>query len=234
MMLEIILWSFVLIIFAIGFILMFIAYRRQNNKYYLGVMIFFLLFFIARICVFLNFYLFGYQGDIIYLIGYPVWFWLQLGYVVFSHGGLFFIYYALESEILNKESQIINTRFIFSILTIVDIIISIVNFVIITELTFLIAPILLTILLCLPLLYLYIGIKSSDQARINAFFFSLGILLVEFGILLALPEARLYVWAYLTPAWVPIFFAPIFHILGGVILLWGIRGLLRSMPERKS
>ncbi|TFG00828.1 MAG: hypothetical protein EU540_04805 [Promethearchaeota archaeon] len=225
---EIILWLIAIALLGYcGFNLYHIN-QEQKNIYSWSIMMFFFFFLISRLCTFLNVYVFNYRAQTTYLINYPLWYWLQIGYAVFSHLGIMFVYYVIEKDM-------INTKYLFSTLCVVDIILTIVNYSIEAELgLILITPILFSILLGLPMLYIYLGLKSSGRERVNCFIISIAIILVALGIVLSLPEARLLFWSLYSPYWFYAIFAPVFHILGTLILVRMFNIILKSPTQAKA
>ncbi|MHA1269266.1 MAG: hypothetical protein ACTSPY_05710 [Candidatus Helarchaeota archaeon] len=214
---EIALWITVIIAILIGSLIIYKKYTKNKTKYIFGIFLFFILFFICRICSFLNYYVYNFRGDI-YLLDdlyiHPEWFWLQVGYNVFSYSGAFILYFVLER-------YIIKTRYIFSGSTLILGVLSISNYLVIYDLTMAQLPFYLLVLLGFPSIYLYLAIKSSGSIRINSILISIGVLLFEFGMALAIPEAQLLLWANFMPSLAYEILGPLLQLLGTIIMLFG-------------
>lgn len=215
--LEITLWIGALIVIFIGIVIMYRKYNRDKTKYLLGITLFFILFWICRVVSFLNYFIFGFEGDI-YLLDdlftHPEWFWLQFAYNTFSYVGAFILYFVLEK-------YIIKTRFIFSTSTLIVLVLSSVNYLIVPDLTTIQLPFYLLVLLGFPSIYLYLAIKSSGDIRVNSLLISVGIFIFEFGMALAIPEAQKLIWANFMPLLLIQILGPLLHIIGGIIMLIG-------------
>ncbi|MHA1230153.1 MAG: hypothetical protein ACTSRP_08255 [Candidatus Helarchaeota archaeon] len=214
---EIILWILVMILIFISCIIMYKRYKKDKTKYLLGITLFFILFFLCRICTFTNYYIFGFKGDI-YLLDdlttHPEWFWLQFGYNEFSYGGAFILYFVLER-------YIIKTKYIFSISTLIEAVLSTINYLIVPDLTLIQVPFYLIVLLGFPSIYLYLAIKSAGQVRINSLLISIGVLIFEVGMALAIPEAQLLLWSQFMEPIVYKILGPTLQFVGNIIMLSG-------------
>ncbi|MHA1694166.1 MAG: hypothetical protein ACTSXT_08700 [Candidatus Helarchaeota archaeon] len=215
--LELILWIGVLIIVFLGFLVIYMKYKSDKTKYLMGIALFFALFFIARICSFVNYYILGFKGDIYLfddLFVHPEWFWLQFGYNEFSYGGAFILYFVLER-------YVIKTKYFFSVCTVIIAVLSSLNYLIIMDLTTIQVPFYLIVLLGLPSIYLYLAIKSSGNIRLNSSIICIGILIYEIGMALSIPEAQMLLWSNFMPCLVYEICGPLFQIIGGIIMING-------------
>lgn len=214
--LEIILWISVMIALLIGVFIIYTKYKKDKIPYTLGIMCFFALFLLSRVCSFINFYWFNYRGEL-YLVEHPTWLWLQIGYNFFSYAGGFILYFVLEK-------YIIKTKFIFSGATVGGAIISILNYLTIEDLTLISIPFYLLVLFGFPLIYFYLAIKSTGKVRKDSLLIGIGILFFEIGMAFAIPEAQQLIWANFMYPLIYELGGPIFHLVGEGIMLKGFLG----------
>lgn len=221
---EIALWILCMMVNLACLIVMYKPYLKQKTNFLLSIMIFFLLFLLARICVFVNVYLFNYSGEITHLIDYPQWFWMQVGYTLFSYIGLFAIFFVLEREV-------INTKYTFCALIVINAVLSIINYMIGIDITLVVVPFYLTVLIGMIVIYFYIARKSEGKIRKSSYLIAFAIFLFEVGLALSLPEARSPLSALGFPPWSFAIFGPVLQIIGLLAILKGFA--LARMPEKE-
>lgn len=194
-------------------------YEKAKMKFYFGVALFYIVFVLARLFEVIRVY-FTPDGYIPPLTGLN--FVLKTGYTVFSYIGLTTIYFVLESYVFT------NTKKVFTILVPIACILSIwftfySPFDPMYNLLFtIVLPIYAIILLGIVGLYIYLAIKSSGEVRRNSIMIIFGILLFEFGILFALPEAQKSVFGAI-PLDILLLLAPIFSIIGVILQIRGFK-----------
>lgn len=208
---EMVLWIIAIGELFIGFLILFREYRKENSKYILGIAIFLILFFISRICNFINVYYVGYSYDT-YLLDEPLNFWLQFGYNIFSYIGLFILYFVIET-------YIVKSKYIFTACVVILSIIAITNYFIIIDIFIWQIPFFATVLLGIPSIYIYLAIKSSGQIRKNSLYISLGMLLFEIGVVFGVPNIQRIISTSFAFGWIFEILAPILHIIGIFILI---------------
>jgi hypothetical protein len=219
-LIEIILWIIAIGELFVGFIILFRESRKENSKYILGISIFVILFFISRICNFINVYYVGYSYDT-YLLDDPLNFWLQFGYNIFSYIGLFILYFVIET-------YIVKTRYIFTACVVILSIIAITNYFVVIDIFVWQIPFFAIVLLGIPSIYIYLAFKSSGNIRKNSLYISLGMLLFEMGVVFGVPNIQRILITSVAFGWIFEILAPILHIIGIFIL---IRAFTKKMAE---
>jgi hypothetical protein len=214
MMAEIILWIVVIVITGLGSLGMYLIYRKSKSNFTLGVALFFLLIMLSRILIMPLVYFYGYDGSIQYLLPYPTLLWLQIGFNVLSYSGVFILYLVLER-------YIINTKFIFSAMTLILLTLSIMNYFFVQNQFPWQIPFFIAVVLGFPIIYLNMAIKSSGDIRRNAITLALGMVLFELGMALSIPNAQALLWSAIMPTVVYEFLAPILQIIGTIIIYRG-------------
>lgn len=188
-------------------------YRKDESKYSLGVALFLFLFLIARISVFFLVYSYGYDGTQQYLLPYPTLLWLQIGYNLFSYIGIFILYYVLER-------YIIKTRFIFAILTLILLTLSLTNYFVPENIFLYQVPFFIPVVLGFPAMYFYIASKSSGDVRKNSLIIAVGMIIFELGVVFAIPNAQATLLSSMAPVIYELL-GPILHIIGVILLYMG-------------
>lgn len=211
---EILLWIASIIVLSIAGLFMVKKYRKERKSYTLGSTYFFLLFAVSKICIFFNIFVFGYTGSSLFLIDQPIWLWLQIGYTVFSYTGALAIYITLEKEIIKDKH-------IFSIITVFIMILSIIQYMVEADLFLYELPLYLTVILGIPSVYIYLFKRFTGQLRKYVMMIVVGILILELGMAMGIPEAQLNLWSKFLPWWFYKYFSSIFLIIGCIILLDG-------------
>lgn len=219
-LIEMILWIIAIAELLIAFIILFRESKKENSKYILGIAIFVLLFFISRICNYINVYVVGYSYES-YLLDDPINFWLQIGYNIFSYIGLFILYFVIET-------YIVKSRYFFSVCVVILSVIAISNYLLIIDIFIWQIPFFVIVLLGIPSIYIYLALKSRGQIRKNSLLTSLGMLLFEIGVALGIPNIQRLLTSTIAFPWIIEFIAPILHIIGVFII---VRALTRKMIE---
>ena len=212
-LIEIILWIIAIVLFGFGSLGMYRIYRKEQYKFYLGISIFFALFVFCRICVMILVYGFGFIGDIHYLVPYPHLLWLQIGFSL-SYLAVFILYFVVER-------YAIHTKYIFSILTMVLLVLSILNYFIPENIFIYQIPFFIIILAGFPIIYLYLAWKNPGEVRTNSLILATGLIIIEFGMVIGIPSAQYALWSSIAPSILYEMFSPILHAIGTIIIYIG-------------
>lgn len=192
---EIVLWLISMGILAVTGALFVRDYKRLNNKYFLRISFFFFLFILAKM----------FRLIVRFYIGEPTpgqplegdAFILESVYTIVSYIGLFFVYYALEKDVVKK------THFFFSILVWVTCVVSIIDF-ITRSLLFVTVILFIATVFGLPLIFLGLAIKSSGVVRRNSIIVAIGVIILFLSIATDIPDGRvIFMWPPLILAIVP-------------------------------
>ena len=212
------LWIINLIEMGLVSRIFFKEYKSSSNKFYLGVVFFYILFILSRIFEIIRFSL--YPGAAFPYNGLN--FILKTGYTAFSYIGIAVIYYVLERYVFTW------TRKIFTILVPIVTILSIwMTTYSLLDPTYnllfsFVIPIYAVILLGIVGMYIYLAIKSVGEVRRNSIMIIFGVLLFELGIIFALPEAQITLFAAI-PLDTLLILAPICSILGVILQIRGFK-----------
>jgi len=175
--------------------------------YFFWISLFFYLFIIARILRLIVKFVIGeppyIPGELAPVLEGDA-FILESIYTIISYIGLFFIYYAMEKNIVKK------THFMFSILVCVTCVVSIVDF-ITRDLLWLTMPFFIATVLGLPIIFIVLAIKSSGSVRKNAIFVVIGLVLFILGIAMDIPDAKAILGTW--PSEFLLLAPPIFQII---------------------
>ncbi len=194
-------------------------YRKDKMRFYLGVVIFYVLFVVARICEVIRLFFNpdGAQNPPYETLSWN--FWLKTGYTLFSYIGLTIIYFVLERYVFRK------TKYIFTILVPITTILSVwftldlANYLLIFNITI---PFYLMILFGIVFMYIYLAASTTGEVRRNSIMIIFGILLFELGLVFALPEAQNTLFSAI-PAEILMITAPILSIIGVVLQIRGFK-----------
>lgn len=195
---------------------MYRVYRKDKSQYSMGLTLFFVLFVFSRICLMVLVYIYGYDGVEQYLLPTPTLLWLQLGYNILSYGGVFILYLVLEHNI-------IKTKYIFSVVTLILLTISIVNYFMLENIFLYQIPFFIPVVLGFPGIYLYLAAKNTGELRTNSLKMAVGMIIFELGIILGIPNAQASLWSVIMPPIVYEILSPILFIIGTIIVYSGFR-----------
>ena len=203
---EIILWVIVCIVFAyMGY--KFILDSKETSMFvFIGL--FFVLAIGGRIIRLIAKFIVGHVYGDFSFEGIQVI--LAFSFLMFTYLAVFFYYLYLERDILKK------THHFFSIIVLIDITLSILNY-FIPELFVLLTIIFLILVLVVPGCYIYVAWISTGDIRRNALLMMIGLMLIIFGLTLDSPTtAGLYVKIPFMPEFAK-FGAPSLQILGAIL-----------------
>ena len=207
---EIGLWIITIIICAImGLKFLKDSRTEALNKNFVYFGLFFYLFIAGRICRLIAKFIVGYEYGFFQFEGTLLL--LAIGYTLFTYIGLFCVYFFLERVILKK------THFIFSFLVIVATILSIINY-FEPIVMFILTPIYIVVLVCMPLVFINLARKSRGSVRKRALIVAIGFILWVLGVAFDIPEAA-SIW--ITVPGLPEitkFASPILQIVGIILL----------------
>jgi hypothetical protein len=197
------LWAFVTWPFFALFGYYFLKEAKQKKTFFsLCVGLLFVLFLGASICRTVNKHIFLLPWDTLHYEGINLI--LISMYATLAFSSLFFIYLAIERDIIKR------THHILSILALTTLFLSVLNYWLPEEISvpyftmYVVYPLWIPTLLALPIIYVVLAIKSTGVVRKNAILVLLGITAFEFLIAFNSPEAT-----------------PVFIGLGPYILWWG-------------
>jgi len=199
----IVLWIIaIFVLFLCG--IYFLREARQKETFFsLCIAIFFFLFIGASVTRLINQYFIGYPDEpTLQFTGITLI--LITIYAALALGGLFFIYIAIERDIIKK------THHLLSVMALITLVVSCVNYWLPPEISFpfftflVVYPFWIPTLLALPCIYVALAIKSTGIVRKNAIYVLIGMVAFEFGIAFNSPEAF-----------------PTFLALGPYLLYWG-------------
>ncbi len=197
-----ILWAISWVVFTLFGIYFFKESRQKKTFFSLCLSLLFFLFTGANICRTLNRHIFLIPADTLHFEGINLIF-ISL-YAALAFSGLFFIYLAIERDIIKK------THHLLSIITLVTLFLSVLNYWLPEAISipyftmWVIYPLWIPTLLALPSIYVSLAIKSTGIVRKNAILVLSGAVLFEFMIAFNSPEAL-----------------PVFGALGPIILYLG-------------
>jgi len=207
---EIGLWILsIIIMFIIGLKFLIDVKNKVLGGIFIYVGLFFFWFIAARICRLISKFIVGYEYGFFQFGGLLLI--LAIIYTITSYAGLFFIAYFFERTTIKK------THFMFSVMVIVAIILSIINY-FNPDVMIILTPIYIFVLLGIPLVFINLAIKASGEVRKKSLIVALGVILFVVGIAFDVPEAA--------AIWIEVpgmqdftkFAAPCLQI-GGVLLL---------------
>jgi hypothetical protein len=196
-------------------------YKKANTKFYLGVMLFYFIFVVARLCEIIRIY-FNTEGYDLVPPYTGLNFILKTCYTLFSYIGITILYFVLERYVFTR------TKKIFTALVPIACALSIwYTFYSPTDPIYqllfnIVIPIYAVILLGIVGMYIYLALKSSGEVRRNSIMIVLGILLFELGLIFALSEVQTSIFAAI-PLDVLIISAPILSIIGVILQIRGFK-----------
>ncbi|MHA1147375.1 MAG: hypothetical protein ACTSR8_03950 [Promethearchaeota archaeon] len=206
---ELILWFIsIAVLFVIAFVFM-KDYLKIKNTYFFYLSLFFILLIVARIFrLIVKFYI----GEP--PIGRPFEgeaFFFESLFLITMYIALFFIYFAIERNILKK------TYFIFSILVCILCVIAIINLLFFNILLYIAIVLFIVTIAGLPLIFFSLGIKTSGELRKSSFFVVLGAVLAEIGLAFDIPEGYV-IWNEMGVLSIIKLLAPILQIAGFMLI----------------
>jgi hypothetical protein len=197
-----VLWAVSWVVFII-FGISFLKEAKQKRTFFsLCVALLFFLWTGASICRTINKHIFLLPGGTLHYEGINLIFISMYATLAFS--SLFFIYLAIERDIIKK------THHFLSFLALLTLFLSVLNYWLPEEISvphftfYVVYPLWIPTLLALPFIYVALAIKSTGVVRKNAILVLVGITLFEFMIAFNSPEAL-----------------PVFGALGDFILYLG-------------
>ncbi len=232
--LEIILWYSVIIIGYTLMVLFFKQYLKRESlqkPFFLGLTLFTLSYSTARLIENIRRYSIGSYNDIFdaWVAGTQITgvnFWTRvIGYYVIAWFGIALMFYSIEKNIFK------NNKFILTIASIFEGIVSIVNYFYLNPVTFVLATIFFFVIMFMPIMFLNLAHKTPPGSIRNAsLFIALGIFLFAAAVMMDLPEMAYIAYSLnqTTPEAIIRIVAPILLIVG-IIVLW--IGFQRFFPK---
>lgn len=209
--LELSLWIVSMGVMLVVGILFVKDYKKLENTYFLWLSMFFFLFIVAKILrIIVRFYI-GEPPPGDPLTGDA--FILESVYTIVSFMGLFFVYYALEKNTIKK------THYFFSTVVWITAIASIIDF-ITRSLLFITGVLFVITILGLPIIFIYLGLRSNGAVRRNSFIVAGGIIMVILSIAMDIPDARVI---FILPELVLAIVPPALLIMGCILLRMGFQ-----------
>jgi len=225
------LWIVNLIVLVAIAIIFFRMYKGVGATFYLGVTFFYIMYFVSRLSEVLRVWVIP-QADWVTINTFPLDpislslnFWLKTTYTIFSYIGLTVIYFVLERYVFKR------TKYLFTICVPIITVISIFDSLEPNRdatngsiWLYISIPFFIILLFGIVFMYTYLAIKSSGAVRRNSIIIIFGMLVFEFGLIFALPDAT-FLFATIPPDFMTIS-APILMTLGVFLQIQGFRTTL--------
>ena len=222
---ELVLWIITLTVIVIVDIYCFHVWRKDENTFFLALFCLFSLLILAFSCSLVNTYYFGFNYTSMtssYLLFNPIWLFFRTLFIILTMSGLIIFHYKLNKDVLD-------TKGVFIPLQVIIMIIVLINYFIPLELIWILFLGAFTFL-SIPAIYFYLTIKSTGDLRINSFLIGFGTFGLVAGIMIALPEAWVFLYTFfinLIPNFLPMasfgirILAPIFITTGIILCIIG-------------
>ena len=237
---EIIFWFSTIFFLFLMAIIFFLEFRNRigfSHYFFRGLFIFALTFGIARLIENIRRYFIGSYNDIFeaWIRGEQITglnFWLRFFYYLISWVGMSFVYYNVERHIFT------NNKFLLTILSIVEGVVSIINYVIFNMVTYWMAVWIYFIpAFFLSLLFFRAATKApSKYVKNGCLLTALGIFTIATAVAIDLPETAYfwYIFRVETPELFVRLIAPILLTIGAFLLTFGLKYHFQESKGEKS
>ena len=227
-LMEVTLWYTVIGICFLMMIIFFLQWKKRDSlqkPFFLGLVMFALFYFIARLIENVRRYSIGSYNDVFdaWIAGSQISglnFVLRILYYIFSWIGLTVMFYNIEKHIFKKN------KFLLTIVSATEGTVSIINYFIFNLVTFWLSTILFFVIMFIPLMFFNLARKTPPGSiRRACIVVGIGIVLFAVGVMIDLPEFSYfnYLMGQQSPEEIIRLISPIIIICALIMLNVGFR-----------